>query len=155
MRICEPLKENSKTPLWKQNHSVLGIPALPIAGFLSTPFLYAIPPHSWPWHIIPWTCHLPSLSLWPHPLAAQFIFSTSSPFFSSKLNNLHRWLVPSELFKNTGQWNGVQKELPKPEAAFPTEAQDNFVISSLEVHGQWTERLADWVVECLFNTIIL
>lgn len=97
----------------------------------------------------------PAFSFWPHPLTAQFIFSTSSPSSSSKLNNLHRWLVPSELFKNTGQWTGVQKELPKPKAALPTEAQDNFVISSLEVHGQWAERLADLLVECLFNTIIL
>lgn len=125
-------------------------------GLLPAPFLSAFPPCSQSWHIVSLTNMPPAfLSLWPHPLAAQFIFSTSLPSYSSKLNNPHRWLVPSELLKNTGQWTEVLKELPKPKAALPTEVQDNFVISSLEVHGQWAERLESWVLEYLFSSIIL
>lgn len=67
----------------------------------------AVPPHSALAHS---SMNMPpAFSLWLHPLAAWFIFSTSSPSSSSKLNNPHRWLVPSELFKNTDNKVGSRR----------------------------------------------
>lgn len=153
MKICVPLKENSK-PTLETKSCCPGHSSASYAGLLAAPSLSAVPPHSALAHSLmnmPPAFSLPGPVLW----LLDLLFSTSSPSSSSKLNNLHRWLVSSELLKNTGQWNGVQKEPPEREAALPTQPQAHFVISSLQVRGQWAERLAGWVVECLFNTLIL